>query len=427
MLSSLLKSINEQFAGKSYWLGSMLPLVLFVIANALVIPLHYPQLGQLLSDAKTLDEKSLMYSAILATLLALAYVLSMMSSLMLEALEGRLGPFRWLYGPLYAAHSHILRGIDRDLHSAKVRQKEIESASIEWNRSIQNISESLKRRCVEVPSRKEAFGWYFTPVGRKIAVVRFLASQGLMIRIEHLDEAVRALKDGIEQNKVVTNSMFLKAIEDVRFAIPYTLDRYQFKIRRLVFRRMSSFPGVSPETQNKPEGPTANNILAPTKMGNIGRAMTTYALMRYQLDLDIFWTRLQNSLQKDAKDYYLVLQDIKVQVDCSTALFWLSSLFTIFWIPSLLLWFTDSSVREFLVIGIAGTLVVLGSYRVACESYRVFAEVMKSSVDLFRFQVLKDLHVQLPVDSEAENDLWFRLGGAIGFASKQDFKYRHDP
>src|SRR5205807_9209633 len=101
------------------------------------------------------------------------------------------------------------------------------------------------------------------------------------------------------------------------------------------------------------------------------------------------WTRLQNSLQKDAKDYYAVLQDSKVQVDCLVTLCWLSALFTVFWACALLFWIQDSTVAEFLTAAIAGTAATIAFYMLACHSYRIFADVMRSAVDLFRFQVLQ--------------------------------------
>ena len=421
MLSSFLDSIKSQIGAKSYWLGSMLPLVLFLAANILVLYRHVPGLASWLLKVDGLDQKTLLYSALTAALLALAYILSITTSLMLEALEGKMGP-RWAYSLLYAGQWRALCKIDRKSQTAFSRQKAIKDAQKHWedilSRSI-HAGEAAPRL-----SSSEALVWYFRGLGRKMALIRLVHRLGWCIKPKRLQETVNVLAKALTKNNASKEGLLFDAVQDLRAAITYALDRYQFEIRVLMHNRQTNFPGVGPLSEDQPEGPSANNILAPTAMGNIGRAMSTYTLIRYQLDLDVFWTRLQNSLQKDGKDYYSVLQDSKVQVDCSVTLFWLSLGFTIFWTPALLWWF-GSTVREFLTVGIAGTVLVVGSYLLACQSYRVFADVMRSSVDLFRFQVLQALHIPLPLSSEAERDLWYRLGGATGFGNEEEFEYKH--
>ena len=220
--------------------------------------------------------------------------------------------------------------------------------------------------------------------------------------------------------------MLSEALFDLEAAIQYALDRREFDKRRLLQARQTTYPGVRPTSTDQPEGAIANNILAPTTLGNIGRTIGTYTLVRYQMDLDIFWTRLQNSLQKDAKEYYAVLQDSKVQVDTMVTLCWVSAIYTLVWLATLLT-LPSSTVPQFLTVGIAGTLAAMMFYGLACESYRVFADVMRSSVDLFRFQVLKALSIGLPADSDDEKALWLRLGNATGFLDPEEFQYKTTP
>src|SRR5580704_12150010 len=101
MLSGLLDSIKAQFGGKSFWLGSTLPLLLFLVANAMVLRRHSTGIASWLPKVDTLDQKTLLYSALTALVLAMAYVLSILNSVMLEALEGKIGLFRWVSAPLY--------------------------------------------------------------------------------------------------------------------------------------------------------------------------------------------------------------------------------------------------------------------------------------------------------------------------------------
>src|SRR5262249_13804957 len=145
---------------------------------------------------------------------------------------------------------------------------------------------------------------------------------------------------------------------------------------------------------NDPSAPEARlqNVLALTTMGNIGQTIRSYAITRYNLDLEIFWSRLQNSIQGNT-NYFGVLQDVKVQVDCVVSLVWLSALFSLVWTPWMLV---QGAFPEFAIAGAAG-LLSLWLYSLACSSYAVFADVMRSAVDLFRFKLLDDLHIALPV------------------------------
>jgi hypothetical protein len=426
MLSGLLDSIKSQFGGKSYWIGSMLPLVLFLAANAVVLRRHSTAIATWLPKVDTLDQKTLLYSALTALLLSLAYILSIMNSLMLEALEGKVGPFRWASAPLYTRQWHSLRHIDQKFVRALSRRNEITDAHKAWSRALRRGAHAGQAR--PPLTRAQALLWRFRAAGWTMALIRFLQSHGWTIAPKLLLRGVGLVSIALRQNKAGNTGPLVRAQADLESAVDYAISRYQFEIRRLLQRRQSDFPGVRPTAMDQPEGPSANSILGPTTMGNIGRAMTTYTLVRYQLDLDILWTRLQNSLQKDAKDYYSVLQDSKAQVDCAVTLFWLSLVFTLIW-PPLLLWlYLDScTVFEFLGIGIVGPLLVGGFYLLACQSYRVFADVMRSSVDLFRFNILQALHLPLPVGSEEEKDLWLKLGIAIGFGDKEDFQYKHSP
>ena len=422
MLSSFLASIKEQFGTKSFWLGSMLPLVLFLGANILVLYRHCPDIATWLPKIEGLDEKTLLYSGLTAILLALAYILSAMSSVMLRAVEGKIGP-RWMYGLLYADQWRAVCTIDEKSDTAFNRLETIKGKQNNWKKLL---SRSLKIGENKPPlSRPEAIRWRFREPGRKMACIRWLHRLGWRIKPERLKKAVNVLGKALRQNSG-KHGILSQAKRNLEAAIDYAPDRYEFEIRSLMHKRQSDFPGVGPLSEDQPEGPTANNILAPTRMGNIGRAMSTYTLMRYQLDLDLFWTRLQNSLQKDGKEYYSVLQDTKVQVDCSITLFWLSVIFTLFWTPTLLWWFPNSTVREFLTVAIGGTVMAAAFYLLACESYRVFADVMRSSVDLFRFQLLQALHIPLPFGSDEERKQWLRLGQAM-FGNIEDFVYKHQP
>jgi hypothetical protein len=205
-------------------------------------------------------------------------------------------------------------------------------------------------------------------------------------------------------------------------AIEYGADQWRAERIRLFNKRQFTFPGVRPSSRVRAH--SGINMLAPTRFGNIGRTMRSYALTRYNFDLEIMWTRLQNAIQKNATGFYGVLQDSKAQVDFLVSLVWFTFVFTVFWSIRLLS-YANATVAEFLSVGLGGAIVTVLSYAMACRSYQVFADLMRSAVDMFRFKVLDVLQLPLPYGSDEERELWQKVANAMGFEADEDFRFDH--
>ena len=64
-------------------------------------------------------------------------------------------------------------------------------------------------------------------------------------------------------------------------------------------------------------------------------------------------------------------------------------------------------------------------YELACQNYLLFADLLRSSVDLFRFDLLKDLQIALPVGTKEEKQLWEQMNNQIGYDRRGSILYRH--
>src|SRR3954463_3513529 len=201
------------------------------------------------------------------------------------------------------------------------------------------------------------------------------------------------------------------------YLVNYARDRRKSDFLRLSNEKQFNYPGeVHPSF-----GRSSINMLAPTQFGNIGRTMRSYALTRYSLDLDLFWTRLQRTMQNTADKFYQVMQETKAQVDCFVALAFLSVLFTGFWTVYFI-----SQPRHpflFLAIGFVGPLVTYASYRLPGQSYSVFADLVRAAVDGYRFGLLTDLHITQPFGTREEELIWELLGVRTGYDSKEPLIY----
>jgi hypothetical protein len=162
----------------------------------------------------------------------------------------------------------------------------------------------------------------------------------------------------------------------------------------------------------------------PTRMGNIASALEGYAQTRYRMNLETFWNRMQPAVQSNEK-FYGMLLDAKCQLDFLVLSCWLSVFTAMVWLV-LMPWLTFSW-TFYLVISVGVPLLAKFFYQLALENYIVFADLVKSAVDLFRFQLLDHLHIPLPSGIREERDLWAALEGLSQFGKEGlEIGYRHE-
>jgi len=163
--------------------------------------------------------------------------------------------------------------------------------------------------------------------------------------------------------------------------------------------------------------------IAPTAMGNIAQSMQSYTYSRYYLNLETFWSRLQLVLQSN-KDFYANLLDAKTQLDFLVACCWLSGLTTVLWIV-LMLW-GGFSIWPFLVVSVGGPLFSMSFYRLAVKNYLVFADLVRTGVDLYRFELLQSLHMVLPHSIRDERATWQALERLSSYGQVDyELSYQH--
>jgi hypothetical protein len=429
MLSALLTTIQGQLGSKRFWLASVFPLLLFVLAGGWILYRQCPAFKSWLAAFAGLKEQAILYSALTAIVLAAAYIFSAMNSTLLEWLEGRKGIARlWLLRPwLYWHQQRTLQHLQERYDTAARSEIEVGENLKSW------IKQIMDARVAGTQTTNCDPQWRKSKEGKIVKKILRKAAFGYSIHSAELSTAVAAMKKLLASNYTPagpnpSTALDTKASMQLRDAylafknaIFYAHDNNAFDRTTLYNKRQFGFPGSFEGYDPSDPEPRVQNVLAITRMGNIGQTMRSYAITRYNLDLDIFWSRLQNSIQTNATTYFGVLQDVKLQVDFLVSLAWLSAIFSLVLTPWM--WFRGAAL-EFAVAGSAGFLS-LGLYSLACASYQVFADVMRGAVDLFRFKLLDDLHLGLPGGQEEEQFLWERLGNITGFARKEIIRYKH--
>jgi hypothetical protein len=169
--------------------------------------------------------------------------------------------------------------------------------------------------------------------------------------------------------------------------------------------------------------PEATSTMGATSMGNMSEIHRFYGEVRYGMDIDLFWPGLHKIIQKD-EDFFPILQEAKTRLEFSVAMTLVLAALTLGW--STVLLFRGTSTLVFLVTFGAGVPVTWVFYWMSVRSYRAFAELLRSAVDLFRFDLLQVLHVPLPANSDEETRLWKDLTRQARANPVDTLWYRHD-
>jgi len=116
------------------------------------------------------------------------------------------------------------------------------------------------------------------------------------------------------------------------------------------------------------------------------------------------------------------VQDAKAQLDFLIALWWMVAASACVW--AAVLTFLRSWGLLFMIAAAAPVVCVV-TYRLALNAYLALADLMKSGVDLFRFDLLRALHLALPRGTNEEQRLWEEIDLLSGFGEDRGVRYEH--
>ncbi|HEV7922160.1 MAG TPA: hypothetical protein VGR02_15350 [Thermoanaerobaculia bacterium] len=200
------------------------------------------------------------------------------------------------------------------------------------------------------------------------------------------------------------------------------LNRDQVAFVSLVDYARTRADAEAADWYNRREADFGAGAVAPTTIGNIANALSVYGVKRYGFSLDVLWGRMQKTLAKEA-DFYPVVQDAKARLDGMIALFWLMLLTTAGWLPALAL--MGRALLLYLALAAAGPLLCLLLLRLAVLNYRGFADTVRTSVDLNRFQLLGAYHLPLPLTPVEEQKLWRKVVRHVAYGETPAVQYEH--
>jgi len=164
--------------------------------------------------------------------------------------------------------------------------------------------------------------------------------------------------------------------------------------------------------------PERDRIL-PTGLGNILRAAEDFVKTKYGLDSIITWTRLYILLPDSVKT---LLNDQRMKLDLSTRLSFIFLISTI--ISSI--FFVKISLLSLIPIAIFILLVI--SYKGSKQVAIGYGQLIHTAYDLYRFDLLKQLKIALPKNTEEEKKKGQEISSFLvsGEGLPENFEYEHD-
>jgi hypothetical protein len=217
-------------------------------------------------------------------------------------------------------------------------------------------------------------------------------------------------------------------------------------IREKLKRSQSALQGecYALATQLDSKYPPSSAYILPTRFGNALRAAEGYSNSRYGIDGVPIWPRLVHVMPST---YYEKLEltnnGLAFLLNCATLSF-VAAIICLFASFHQLysaycqvnsanglcnfLGFTRSTdalsgAAAYFLLGITMLVLFRGFYNAAIPVLGRYGDLIRSSYDLFRFELLTALHIAQPQDSDEEHDTWRKISEFIAIGRRRGSMY----
>jgi hypothetical protein len=407
MLSTILTTL-QTLISPSFVIASFFPMLAFWLMNAAMLYWIYRPFRDLivrLGGAGNAIQNTLWAGGFLIATAMTAYILSALISKFQALMEGK-----WQWDTMVywfaPAQGRRLEKIDRQIREVARYRTELENKTEVWRRRLQDAAQWGRMRHPgfnAFPSHDEAV--------KRVGKLIRLGHANRRLDLDEIEKAVveldRALRANDYDAPAPEGRLLTETFQEFIQLIATAQARENHNHIRLQTESYFSFG-----TQN----------LSPTKMGNIANTIQSYAIDRYNMNLAVFWSRLQHSVAGD-KDFSSKLESVRTKLEFLIGCSGLTAMWGAFWAVVFLTFGYEWI--AFLCAAAGGPLIAYLWYRIATEHYKAYADVLRSSVDLFRFGLLKDLHLTLPEDVAAERALWDQLHALTAYYDENNLRFDH--
>jgi hypothetical protein len=386
-ISSIVDRLQTLF-GWGYILAGILPALLFIGVSVLVANAAWSVTdGAITWLSNVISDQTLISLVILVLALAIiGFIIWAMNPLLRQILEGSHLP-GFLVRSMTSRHRAELEKLERSILSLQLEV-------IKFRRASKHSPTWLEvLRSARVAGESAAHS--VNPGGTlRSTWVRLSLDRALRQSIKYTD--MQALGWLLMQDLQVCSAARNRSLnwmqDDYHRLYDYASGMHENKYIKAIAERRSKYPDESD--------------LAPTIFGNAAALHRDYGIARYGLDIEFFWSRLQTIVIKDT-NLAPIIDRLRLQLDFSVSMVWTFALLAVVWLTA----FAVVTVEWWLYTLLVGgcILAALAFYETGVRHYRTFSDAVQAAVDLHRFELLKTLHIALPLSPVLERSLWPRI------------------
>lgn len=403
MLSTLLNNIVSSFS-KAFLIASFLPVLAFTFVNGTIAYALFDPWRQwcdkhLLGSAG-LGQLVFITGVFAIALVIMAYLIASITNFLRRLMEGKW--FSWIAYIFTPAQGRRLSRLDRMIEEAVKVKSGLEASARFFQGIMSDAAKDETKKLMNFEGSAE--------LANAIDELKLMRSQNRLLKPEPLDSTLAkfssCLNAGLPYKKASTVRPLFLCRTEIYDLIAFSTDQTVLEYERLQNERNSSF----------------GTYLAPTRMGNIANSIQAYAERRYHCNLDSVISNLLWCVDQNAKGN-TSMQDAKTQLDFLIISSYLSMLWTAIWM--VILGALHSSVW-FIFVALAGPLASYCWYLAASEQYRAFNDVLSTSFDIYRFDLLKALHMPIPGDVDEERQIWGELDKLADIEGGERHNFRYE-
>jgi hypothetical protein len=413
MFGQVLDKVDTYF-GRAFLLAQYVPWLLCVAANLAVACIEFPQLRAFIAKEynDVAASKALDLAVAMLCVWVVAYCSAPVVQFITNFLEGEWIP-HWLAVLLVSTHAQRRENLEKKYRTRFLRRSTMPATAevIERLKSDRALGERL-RAIGDLDAITVADG-----LVAELRAKRWLNRE---IALDEFFKTERALSKALRQNCAEPTLLLepgdIEAARQLHWLheemwktlAPYVLDIAQQLEDRAFGERQRLF---------------AASELAPTRLGNDAAALRSYCETRYGIEFNVFWPRYLLVAQKDAKLSDAMAKE-KIQLDFSILALTLTTISVVAWSVVLAVW--GSSLWTVLLVLVLGPLATRVWLSIVHASYSSFADLARSAVDLYRFDLLTALHRPLPVTTDGEKKAWESVARLILLDEHRDnITFRH--
>jgi hypothetical protein len=415
MLGTVLEKI-QALLPKRFWLAGIAPVLLLGILNGSLLYDQHDGFRAFananLMDTGTTGEFLRKGTLLTIVVLLVSFVSLLLNTRLREIMEGNHW-WGWLRDPFVRRQREALRKLESDRDEFNSGRWEIRDLKQGWKTLLQEARKTSPAQPIltSYEAKNEA--------RKHLRELERARNRRLVIRPEEFDDALLELEASLTRAQFPQASVAIVATPEATLR---QLDSDQVTLLELLDYAEERMEAEVIDLHNRRQFNYPDRFLAPTSMGNIARSVSSYARGRYGLDVDSFWTRFQKVMEADP--FYETVQDAKTQLDALVSTYCLLLVSTVAWF--IYHFRAGYDLAHFAGVAVGGPIFLWLLYQLCLQSYRAFADLLRGSVDLYRFQLLKALHVPLPEHTSEEKALWDTLNRGLRYGENQVLTYKHE-